>query len=76
MDFITGQNTPYFSWGFDFKICDSGPVKLPGLSRNGPLFRNWEENNQRFRKKLNSRKSKQYHQRNLQMGWVFKHHHA
>ena len=31
MDFIRVQNTPYFS--------DFGPVKLLGLSRNGPLGR-------------------------------------
>ena len=31
MDFIRDQNTRYFYWDFDF-----GPVKLPGLSRNGP----------------------------------------
>ena len=37
MDFIRGQNTPYFSWDFDFKIW-FGSVKLPGLSRNGPLI--------------------------------------
>ena len=30
MDFVRGQNTLYFS-KYDF-----GPVKLPGLSRNGP----------------------------------------
>ena len=36
MDFIRGQNTPYFSWNFDLKY-DFGPVKLPCLSRNGAL---------------------------------------
>ena len=35
MDFIRGQNTPYFSWNLISKY-DFGPVKLPGLSRNGP----------------------------------------
>ena len=35
MDFIRGQNTSYFFRDFDFKY-DFGPVKLPGLSRNGP----------------------------------------
>ena len=31
MDYIRGQNTPHCFGEFDF-----GPVKLPGLSRNGP----------------------------------------
>ena len=35
MDFLPGQNTPYFSRDFDFKISYR-PVNLPGLSRNGP----------------------------------------
>ena len=39
MVFIRGQNTPYFSWGFD-----PGPVKLPGLSRNRLLIRRSETN--------------------------------
>ena len=38
MDFIRGQNTPYSSWDFDFKYV-FGPVKLQGLSRNGPQGR-------------------------------------
>ena len=36
MDFFRGQNTAYFSWEF-FSKYDTGPVKLPGISRNGPL---------------------------------------
>ena len=36
MDFIRGQNTPYFLETL-ISIYDFGPVKLPGLSRNGPL---------------------------------------
>ena len=32
MIFIRGQNTQHFFSNYDF-----GPVKLPGLSRNGPL---------------------------------------
>ena len=38
MGFIRDQNTPYF---LDTLISksESGPVKLPGLSRNGPLDR-------------------------------------
>ena len=35
MDFIRGQNTPYFSWYFDIKIWFR-PRTLPGLSRNVP----------------------------------------
>ena len=34
MDFIRGQNTPYFSWDFDFKMWFQNMIKLPGLSRN------------------------------------------
>ena len=34
MDFIRGQNTPYFSRDSDFKIWFR-PVELPGLSRDG-----------------------------------------
>ena len=35
MDFIRGQDTPYFLETLISKY-DFGPVKLPGLSRNGP----------------------------------------
>ena len=36
MDFIRGQNHPTFLETLISK-SDSGPFKLPGLSRNGPL---------------------------------------
>ena len=37
MDFIRGQNSPYFSWDFDFKIWFRARyVTLPGLSETGP----------------------------------------
>ena len=36
MDFIRGQNTPYFSWDFDIKIWFRARGKLPGLKRNRP----------------------------------------
>ena len=34
MDFIRGHIAPYLSYDF-------GPIKLPGLSRNGPLELSW-----------------------------------
>ena len=39
MDFIRGQNTPTFLETLISKY-DFGPVKLPGVSRNGP--QRWE----------------------------------
>ena len=36
MDFIRGQNTPYFYWDFDFKIWFAGPLSYRDFRETGP----------------------------------------
>ena len=36
MDFIRGQNRPYFSWDFEFKIWFSGPLSYRVFRETGP----------------------------------------
>ena len=40
MDFIRGQNTPYFSWDFDLKIWFRGPLSDRDFRETGPRSEN------------------------------------